>query len=118
MILKDTVSPFIQVQKRQRQFTGPRAGTIDPGADIDLRHLGPGRPDPGHRQQGTGRQRVVITGDQGAADAQVVSVEELALESDGQDFRILPFVLAAFLRWFSIHLDLGPAFHRPGAFNS
>ena len=46
MVLKDAVSPFIQVQKRQRQFTGPRAGTIDPGADIDLRHLGPGRPDP------------------------------------------------------------------------
>ena len=45
MILKDSVSPFIQVQKCQRQFTGPRAGTIDLGADIDLRHLGPGRPD-------------------------------------------------------------------------
>ena len=41
MILKDSVSPFIQVQKRQRQFTGPRAVTIDPGADIDLRHLAP-----------------------------------------------------------------------------
>ena len=47
-----------------------------------------------------------------------MSVEGLALESDGQDFRIRPLVLAAFLRWFSIHLDLGPAFHRPGAFNS
>jgi len=46
MILKDAVSPFILVHKRQRQFTGPRAGTIDPGADIDLSHLGPGRLDP------------------------------------------------------------------------
>ena len=48
----------------------------------------------------------------------VVSVEGLALESDGQDFRIRPLVLAAFLHWFYINLDLGPAFHRPGAFYS